>query len=130
MQDMLKMLGSLAGFIIFIACLGLLGMASYTAETRIKEVGIRRVLGADVRSMVALLSGDYVKLLAVAVVVATPLAWLINNMFLQNLVNHVDLGVWVFAAGILPILLLALLTIGSQTVKAGLTNPVETLRHE
>ena len=130
LQDMLKLFGALAGFIIFIACLGLLGMASYTAETRVKEVGIRKVLGADVRSMVVLLSGDYVKLLAVAVVIATPLAWLLNNALLQTFANRVDLGVWVFAVGILPILLLALLTIGSQTIKAGLTNPVETLRHE
>ena len=105
-------------------------MASYTAETRTKEVGIRKVMGADVASVVTLLSGDYVRLLVVAVVIATPLAWLLNNALLQTFANRVDLGVWVFAAGILPILLLALLTIGSQTLKAGLANPVETLRYE
>ncbi len=129
-SEIVKILGFVAGFIIFVSCLGLLGMASYTAETRIKEVGIRKVLGADVRSIVLLLSSDYVKLLAVAVVVAVPLAWLLSDFFLQNFANRMEPGVWVFAVGILPILLLALLTIGSQTIKAGLTNPVETLRHE
>jgi len=130
LQDMLKIFGLLAGFIIFIACLGLLGMASYTTERRTKEVGIRKVMGADVRSVVTLLSGDYVRLLIVATVIATPLAWLLTSTLLQTFANRVDLTVWVFVAGIMPILALALLTIGSQTVKAALTNPVDTLRHE
>ncbi len=130
LKDILKVFGLLAAFIIFIACLGLLGMASYTAETRTQEVGVRKVLGADVRSVVVLLSRDYVKLLGIAVVVATPLAWFLNNALLQSFGNRVELGSSVFVLGIVPILVLALLTIGSQTVKASLTNPVETLRYE
>lgn len=130
MKDLVKFFGLMAGFVVFIACLGLLGMASYTVETRTKEVGIRKVLGADVRSVVLLLSRDYLTLLAVAVVLATPLAYLLNRFLLQGFAHHISLGVGLFLAGILPILALALLTIGSQTLKAGYTNPVDTLRRE
>ena len=130
MQDLVKFFGLMAGFVVFIACLGLLGMASYTVETRTKEVGIRKVLGADVRSVVLLLSRDYLTLLAVAVVLATPLAYLLNHVLLQDFAHHISLGLGLFLAGILPILALALLTIGSQTLKAGYTNPVDTLRSE
>jgi putative ABC transport system permease protein len=129
-RDLMWMLGLVSGFIIFIACLGLLGMAGYTAESRVREVGIRKVLGADVRGMVMLLSRAYLKLLMVAVAVAVPLAWLLSHLFLQSHVNRIEPGPGVFLAGILPVLLLALLTVGSQALRAALTNPVETLRHE
>jgi len=129
-RDLIKLFGAIAGFIIFIACLGLLGMASYTAETRTQEVGIRKVLGADVRSLVMLLSRDYIRLLLLAAVIATPLAGLLGHALLQSFANRTDLGTWVFVAGVVPIVALALLTIGSQTIKAGLTNPVDTLRRE
>lgn len=123
-------LGLLAGFVVFIACLGLLGMASYTAETRTKEVGIRKVLGADVRSIVALLSRDYVRLLLVAIALGTPLAYLLNRFLLQGFPNRIDLSGWIFVAGVLPVALLAVLTIGSQTLRASYTNPADTLRQE
>lgn len=128
MQDVVKFLGVLAGFVAFTACLGLLGMASYTAETRTKEVGIRKVLGADVRSIIALLSRDYVRLLLIAVTLGTPLAYVLSRSLLQGFAHRIALSGWIFAAGILPIVLLALLTIGSQTLKASCTDPADTLR--
>ncbi len=130
MNDIVKFFGVLTGFIILIAGLGLLGMASYTAETRTREVGIRKVMGADVTGVVMLLSRDYVRLVFIAVVVATPLAYVLANVLLQQFANRIELNVWYFMAGILPTLALALLTIGSQTLKAGLANPVDTLRQE
>lgn len=130
MRDIVSILGFVAGFVIFIACLGLLGMASYTAESRIKEVGIRKVLGANVRGIVVLLSRDYVKLVAIASVLATPLTWFLTNTLLQEFANRIELSVWYFAAGIVATLVLAVLTIGSQTIRAGLANPVNTLRNE
>ncbi len=130
MSDFFKFVGLLSGFVIFIACLGLLGMASFTAETRIQEVGIRKVLGADIRNVVLLLSGDYLKLITLAVLLASPLAYVGMQAFLQNFANRVDLSLWMFLAGIVPTIGIALLTLGSQTIKAGLTNPVETLRQD
>lgn len=128
--DVIKVIGFVAGFIVFISCLGLFGMASLTVETRVREVGIRKVLGANVRNVVALLSREYIILILIAIVIATPLAWLLGNLILEDFANRIALTPWVFVAAIAPILGLALLTIGSQTIKAGFTNPVETLRHE
>ena len=129
-RDLVRFLGLLAGFVILIACLGLLGMASHTATRRVREVGIRKALGADVRSVTLLLSRDYLVLLALAALVALPLAFLLNQTLLQQFPNRVSLDAWMFAAGVVPTLVLALLAVGSQTVRAALTNPVETLRHE
>lgn len=130
MQDVVKFLGVLAAFVVFIACLGLLGMASYTAETRTKEIGIRKALGATARSVVALLSRDYVRLLLIAVVLGTPLAYVLNRSLLQGFAHRIDLTGWVFVAGILPVALLAVLTLGSQTLKAGYTDPADILQRE
>lgn len=129
-RDMLKVIGFVVGFIVFIACLGLLGMASYSAEARVREVGVRKVMGATVRSVVLLLSKDYIVLVAVAAVIATPLAWLLTDLMLQEFANRIHLGLGYFVVGIAATLGLALLTVGSQTLKAGYTNPVDTLRHE
>ena len=128
--DVVKFFGLLSGFVVLIACLGLLAMASFTAETRLPEVGIRKVLGADVRSVLLLLSREYVVLVLIAVAIASPLAYAMVGALLQNFANRIALDAWIFMAGVLPVLALAVLTIGSQTLKAAYANPVDTLRKE
>lgn len=129
-RDVIGMTTTVALIAILVACLGLLGMASYSAESRLREVGIRKVLGADVRQIVFLLSSEFIKLLVIAIAVGTPLAWIAGTLFLQQFANRVDLGVWMFALAISAMLLLSLTTIGSQTIRASHANPVDTLRHE
>lgn len=129
-RDVISMTTIVALVAILVACLGLLGMASYSAESRMREVGIRKVLGANIRQIVVLLSREFVILLLIAIVIGTPLAWIGGNFFLQQFANQVDIGIWMFALAIGAMLFLAITTIGSQTLKAGYTNPVDTLRHE
>ena len=115
---------------ILIACLGLFGLATYMAEQRTKEIGIRKVLGASVSGIVQMLSKDFVKLVLIACVFAIPLAWWAMGQWLQNFAYRVSIGWWVFAAAAVLALLIALLTVSSQAVKAALTNPVKSLRNE
>ncbi|WP_296700815.1 ABC transporter permease [Algoriphagus sp.] len=115
---------------IFIACLGLLGLATYTAEQRTKEIGIRKVLGADTGSIVGLLSKDFVKLVLVAIVVATPVAWFSMNKWLEGFAYQAPVHWWVFLiAGVLAVVV-ALATISFQAVKAAMMNPVKSLKSE
>jgi hypothetical protein len=115
---------------IFIACLGLLGLAISTAEQRMKEIGIRKVLGASVANLVVLLSKDFLKLVALAFVIATPFAWYAMSHWLQKFEYKVHVGWGIFAlAGGLAVLI-ALLTVGFQSAKAALINPVKSLRSE
>jgi putative ABC transport system permease protein len=121
-------LGSLLS--ILIACLGLFGLATLSVVRRTKEIGIRKVLGANLMSIVALLSGGFLKLILVALVIASPLAWYVLDSWLQDFDSRISIGAWVFAlAGGLAIGV-ALLTVSFQTVKAALTNPVKSLRSE
>ncbi len=115
---------------ILIACLGLLGLATYTAEQRTKEIGIRKVLGADIGSIVGLLSKDFIKLVLVAIVVATPLSWFAMNKWLEGFAYQVPIHWWIFGiAGLLSIVV-ALFTISFQSIKAALMNPVNSLKSE
>ncbi len=115
---------------IFISCLGLFGLSAFTAEQRTKEMGIRKVLGASVTSLVTLLSKDFLKLVALAFVIAAPLAWYAAGRWLQNFEYKIQIGWWTFAlAGVLA-LLIALLTVSFQSIRAALTNPVKSLRSE
>jgi putative ABC transport system permease protein len=129
-RDYVRLIGVGAGFIVFIACLGLLGIATYNAETRIKEVGIRKVLGASASAILVLLSKDFLKLIAIAAVIAAPLTWYLNDQLLQSFAYRTEVGVGVFVIGIALTVLLALLTIASQALKASFSNPVETLKYE
>jgi len=129
-KDLMYIVGLIAGFAVLIACLGLLGMATYTAESRVKEVGVRKVLGASVSEIVLLLSKDFLKLIAVAVVLAVPLAWFVNKLWMQQFAFRVGLGPSVFVLGVGALLVLALATIGSQATRAALANPADTLRYE
>ncbi|MGV3561101.1 ABC transporter permease [Larkinella arboricola] len=115
---------------VLIACLGLFGLAAFAAEQRTKEIGVRKVLGASVASIVALLSQDFLKLVAVAIVLATPIAWGVMSQWLQSFEYRLDPAWWVFAlAGGLSIFV-ALLTVCFQGIKAALANPVKSLRSE
>ncbi|QNA43434.1 ABC transporter permease [Lacibacter sediminis] len=115
---------------ILIACLGLFGLATYMAEQRTKEIGIRKVLGASVSGIVQMLSKDFVKLVLIACVFAIPLAWWAMSQWLQNFAYRVSIGWWVFAAAAVIALIIAILTVSSQAVKAALSNPVKSLRTE
>ncbi|MEM6843446.1 MAG: ABC transporter permease [Bacteroidota bacterium] len=118
------------GLAIFISCLGLLGLAMFSAEQRVKEIGIRKVLGASVNSIVTLFSKDFLKLVGMAFIIATPIAWFFMSDWLQGYAYRIELSWWVFAlAGVLA-LLVTLLTISFQSIKAALANPVDSLRNE
>ncbi len=115
---------------IVISCLGLLGLATFMAEQRTKEIGIRKVLGASIRQIIVLLSGDFVRLVAIAFILAAPAAWYAMNKWLQNFAYRITIGWWVFALAGGLALVIALVTVSYQAIKAALANPVETLRYE
>jgi putative ABC transport system permease protein len=121
---------SVAALTIFIACLGLFGLATYAAEQRIKEIGIRKVLGASVNNIVGLLSTDFLKLVGIAALIAFPVAWWAMNKWLEDFEYRIAISwtTFLLAAGIA--IIIALLTISFRTVKAALTNPVKNLRTE
>ena len=115
---------------ILISCLGLFGLAAYTAERRIKEIGVRKVLGASVPNLVALLSGNFTKLVLIAFVIATPVTWYLMDAFLQQYAYHTELSPMVFVLVGLLALVIAWLTVSYQSIKAALANPVDSLRTE
>ncbi len=115
---------------ITVACLGLLGLAMYTAERRTKEIGIRKVLGASVQNVVGMLSIDFLKLVLIASVIAFPVAWYAMNNWLQDFAYKTDISWWVFALSTGIVTAIALLTISFQSLKAAMGNPVESLRSE
>src|SRR5262249_2927724 len=114
----------------FLACLGLLGLAALASVNRTKEIGIRKVLGAPVSVIVALLSKDFLKLIVIALVIAIPLAWYFINKWLQDYAYRIAIGWWVFVITSAVIILVALITISFQAIKAAIANPVKSLRTE
>ena len=128
------LIGKLAGVFsilaIFISCLGLFGLAAYTAEKRTKEIGIRKVLGASVKGLAGLLSKEFLQLVAISCLVAFPLAWLMMKNWLESYPYRVNMSWIVFAvAGVLA-LLIAIITVSFQAIKAAIANPVKSLRSE
>jgi putative ABC transport system permease protein len=119
-----------AGLAILISCLGLFGLAAFTAQRRNKEIGIRKVLGASVSGVVALLSGDFLKLIGLAILVAFPLAWWISNQWLKGFAYHIQINAGIFILAAAFIIALAFLTISFQSIKAALASPVKSLRSE
>lgn len=128
--DVVAIIGFISFLAIVIACLGLLGMATYIAERKRKEVGIRKVLGAEEMKIMLLLSKDFLKVLAFSVCIGAPLSFFVNNFWLQKFPNRVDFGVGTVLLGTLVLIVLGLITIGSQTWRASKTNPVEALKSE
>ena len=115
---------------ILIACLGLFGLASFTAEQRTKEIGIRKALGASVSEIIFLLSKEFTRWVLVANIIAWPLAYFAMNRWLQNFANRINIGIGTFILAALLALVIALLTVGYQAIKAARANPVEALRYE
>ena len=115
---------------VLIACLGLFGLASFSAEQRIKEVGVRKVLGASIPQVLYLLTRDFMLLIIIAFVIAAPGAYYLSNWWLQNFAFSVDVSVLTFILSGLMAMLVALLTVGYKTYKAARSNPVKALRFE
>jgi putative ABC transport system permease protein len=116
---------------ILIACLGLFGLAAYAAEQRTKEIGIRKVLGASISGIVGMLSMDFIKLVLISILIASPLAWwFMNKWFLQDFAYRENIRWWIIAVAGIVSLLIAFVTISFQSIKAALTNPVKSLRSE
>jgi putative ABC transport system permease protein len=125
-----QVFGLFAALAVHISCLGLFGLATFTAEQRTKEIGVRKVLGASVASVVTLLSKDFLKPVLIAIVIASPIAWYAMNRWLQDFAYRIDIEWWVFALAGLLAIGIALLTVSFQSVKAALMNPVKSLRSE
>lgn len=129
-----KRIGTLAGIFaaltIFISCLGLFGLATYMAENRVKEIGVRKVLGASVAGITTLLSKDFLKLVLTSFVLAAPLAWWMMHQWLLDYPYRVQIQWWVFALAAILSMLIAILTVSYQAIKAAIANPVKSLRTE
>ena len=110
--------------------MGLLGLVIYTTNLRTKEIGVRKVLGASVANIVSLLSKDFMVLVIIAFVLAVPMIWWAMNRWLENFAYRTSMSWWVFAASGIAMILIALLTLSIQTIRAAMTNPVKSLRSE
>ncbi len=125
-----QLFGLFAGLAVFIACLGILGLATFSTSRRKKEIGIRKILGATTVGLVGLLSKDFLKLVIIALVIASPLAYFFMEKWLSDFAYRIDISWWVFALAGMAAAGVAFLTVGFQSVKAALANPVESLRSE
>jgi putative ABC transport system permease protein len=117
-----------AGLTIFISCLGLLGLASYITNQRTKEICIRKVIGASVSQLIVLLSGDFIKLIGLAILIAIPIAWWGSNKWMEGFAYKTSLSWWVFVVAGGALLLIALVVLGLRTFRAAVANPVKGLR--
>lgn len=115
---------------ILISCLGLFGLAAFSAEQRKKEIGVRKVLGASVTGLVQLLSKDFLKLVGISILIATPIAWWIMNTWLQSFAYRINLSWWMFALAGFIAIFITLITVSFQAIKAAIANPVKSLRSE
>ena len=125
-----QLIGVFASLTIFISCLGLFGLAAYMAENRIKEIGVRKVLGASVGSIATLLSKDFLQLVIVSLLIATPVAWYFMSKWLQDFSYHIEMKWWVFGLAGLMAIIVSLITVSFQAIKAAMANPVKSLRSE
>jgi ABC-type antimicrobial peptide transport system permease subunit len=122
--------GLFASLAILISCLGLFGLATFMAQNRVKEIGIRKVLGASVANITTLLSRDFLKLVAIAFIIASPVAWITMNKWLLNYDYRITIQWWMFAATGLISFIIAIGAVGFQAIKAALANPAKSLRSE
>jgi putative ABC transport system permease protein len=129
-QQFGKVFGVFSGLAIFIACLGLFGLSSLTAIQRTKEIGVRKVMGASINSILRLVGKDYLLLMGISLVFATPFAWWIMNNWLQDFSSRIQMTWWIFAIPSLLVVVIALFTVSIHTLKAARTNPVKSLRYE
>lgn len=129
-ERLARLFNGFTALTLVVACLGLLGLMTFSVEARTKEIGVRKVLGASVSSLVTLLSKDFLKLILISLLIASPVAWWAMNKWLQDFAYKIDIAWWVFALAGGLVTGIALLTISFQSVKAALTNPVKSLRSE
>jgi putative ABC transport system permease protein len=125
-----KLFITFAVFAIFIGCLGLFGLVTYAAEQRTKEIGIRKVLGASVGGIVAMLSKDFARLVLIASIIAFPVAWWIMHNWLESFAYRTDISWWIFVAAAIVAVLIAMITVSVQAIKAAIANPIKSLRTE
>jgi len=119
-----------AGFAILISCLGLFGLAAFTSERRLKEIGIRKVLGASTTQIVLMLSNDFTRLVLLSIVLALPISYYFMNQWLDNFAYKIDLRIWIFVSAAMLSLAIAWLTVGYQAIKAANVNPAKCLKDE
>jgi putative ABC transport system permease protein len=130
MKDIVIIVGYIAFLAVTLACLGMLGMAMYATQVRIKEVGVRKVMGASVSDLVVLLSKSFMTLIGIAVVIGVPISFFLGKLFLDTYAYKIDITAWIMLTGISIIAGLGLIVISSQTIKTALSNPVNSLRYE
>jgi putative ABC transport system permease protein len=123
-----QIIGIFSALTFFITCLGILGLTAATISKRTREIGIRKVLGASVKSIVSLISGDFVKLVCIAILIASPVAWFLMNEWLKDYNTRINIGLWIFIAAGLLALSVAIITISYQAIKAAIANPVNSLK--
>jgi putative ABC transport system permease protein len=129
-QRVATLSGYFAAFAILISCLGLFGLATFTAERRLKEIGIRKALGSSATNIVLLLSGDFTRMVLLSILLGLPVSYWLLSDWLKRFAFHIDLEIWYFAVAGLLALLIAWLTVASQAIKAAMINPVKCLRSE
>jgi putative ABC transport system permease protein len=129
-QNMEHLMEWATGLTIFISCLGLLGLVIYTTNQRTKEIGVRKVLGASVGNIVSILSKDFLALVAIAFIIATPLAWWAIHEWLDNFAYRTVISWWMFPLCGITMIIIALVTLSFQTIRAASANPVKSLRTE
>jgi len=125
-----RVFGIFSGLAIFIACLGLFALASFSAIQRTKEIGVRKVLGASVNSIVKLLSKDFLKLVVIGIIIAIPVTYFIMNSWLQSFAYRITIGWWIFLLSSLIVTFIAAITISYQTIKTAISNPADALKYE
>jgi putative ABC transport system permease protein len=119
-----------AGIAIFISCLGLFGLTTYTAQVKTREIGIRKVLGATATGITGLLAKEFISLVIIAIAIASPLAWYGMNKWLQDYAYQTSLNIWIFIGAGFIAVLIALITVSFQSIRAALANPIHSLRNE
>jgi putative ABC transport system permease protein len=127
---MAKLFGIFTGLAIFISCLGLFGLAAYSTARRAKEIGIRKVLGASISSVMGLLSGEFLRPVLIAITVASPVAWYLMEQWLKKFTYRIQIEWWIFAAAGVSVIVLALLTVSIQSLRAALANPASAIKSE
>lgn len=125
-----QLAGGFAAIAIIISCLGLFGLAMFTAQQRVKEIAVRKVLGANIAGLFQLLSKDFIKLVGLALFIATPISWYLMNSWIQGFAFHIDIQWWMFVVAGVFLLIISLLTVSYQTLKIATTNPAKSLRTE
>jgi putative ABC transport system permease protein len=129
-ENLSRMVEYFAAIAIMLSCLGMFSLSSFLVLQRTKEIGIRKVLGASIRGILMLLSGDFLKLVLIAIIIASPISWYIMNKWLQNYFYRIDIAPWMFMAAGAFVLVITILTVGLHSIKAAITNPIKSLRTE